>query len=168
MHGSCKLERKEIAMSGSSMASLYPLTLYYDGGCPLCLAEMHNLMLRNHEGRLHFVDIASETQQVPAGADRAAMMRLLHGQTPDGRWLIGVDVFIAMYEAVGLSWVARALGWRWLRPLADSCYPYVARNRQRLPRWLAQVVFGRTLRRAALRAASSPCADGACDIRRPS
>lgn len=145
----------------------YPLTLYYDGGCPLCLAEMHNLMLRNREGLLQFVDIADPANAIPAGADRADMMQLLHGRSADGRWLIGVEVFVAMYEAVGLSWVARALGWRWLRPLADALYPVVARHRQRAPKWLSNVVFGRALRHAAERASASPCAEGACE-RRPS
>lgn len=36
--------------------STYPLTIYYDASCPLCHAEMHNLMLRNSQGLLQFVD----------------------------------------------------------------------------------------------------------------
>lgn len=142
--------------------SLYPLTLYYDGACPLCMAEMRNLMLRNTQGRLRFVDVAPADTPVPEGATRDAMLRLLHGQAADGRWLIGVDVFMAMYEAVGVPWVAQALGARWMRPLADRLYPWVARNRNRFPRWLAHLVFETALRRAAQRMAAGSCANGVC------
>lgn len=143
--------------------SLYPLTLYYDGACPLCMAEMRNLMLRNTAGRLRFVDMAPAGFVAPAGAKREDLARLLHGQAADGRWLRGVDTFVAMYEAVGVPWVAQALGGRWVRPLAERGYPWLARNRHRIPRWLAHVVFGTALRRAARQvAAAGECAQGAC------
>lgn len=34
-------------MTAITHPAIYPLTLYYDGACPMCRAEMHNLMLRN-------------------------------------------------------------------------------------------------------------------------
>ena len=142
--------------------SLYPLTLYYDGACPLCMAEMRNLMLRNQrEQRLRFVDIAAPGFEAPAGVTRDALARLLHAQAPDGTWLRGVDTFVAMYEAVGVPWVARALSAPGLRPLADQLYPWVARNRRLFPRWLAHLVFETAMRRAAQKAVPA-CADGVC------
>lgn len=145
-------------------ASAFPLTLYYDGACPLCLGEMRNLMLRNVEGRLRFVDIADPAFQPPAAPapGRVALAQRLHAQTVDGRWLSGVAVFIEMYDAVGLSWVARCLGGRGVRPLAERLYPWIARNRHRFPRWLAHWVFETAMRRAARRAAATACASGAC------
>ena len=142
--------------------SLYPLTLYYDGACPLCMAEMRNLMLRNQrEQRLRFVDIAAPGFEAPAGVTRDKLARLLHAQAPDGTWLRGVDTFVAMYEAVGVPWVARALSAPGLRPLADRLYPWVARNRRLFPRWLAHLVFETAMRRAAQKAVPA-CADGVC------
>ena len=141
---------------------LYPLTLYYDGACPLCLAEMRNLMLRNErDQRLRFVDIAGPGFVVPQGVAREALAQTLHAQAPDGRWLRGVDTFVAMYEAVGVSWVARSLSSPALRPLAEHLYPWVARHRRLFPRWLAHMVFETALRRAA-RQAVPACADGVC------
>jgi predicted DCC family thiol-disulfide oxidoreductase YuxK len=35
------------------------LTIYYDGECPLCLAEIHFLKSRNFLGLLEFVDVAA-------------------------------------------------------------------------------------------------------------
>ncbi|MFP8777109.1 thiol-disulfide oxidoreductase DCC family protein [Hydrogenophaga sp. RWCD_12] len=142
--------------------TLYPLTLYYDGACPLCMAEMRNLMLRNErDQRLRFVDIAAPGFETPAGVTKEALARLLHARSASGEWLRGVDTFVAMYEAVGVSWVARSLNWRWLRPLADRWYPWVADHRHLFPRWLAHLVFETAWRRAARRSVS-PCADGVC------
>lgn len=142
--------------------SLYPLTLYYDGACPLCMAEMRNLMLRNErEQRLRFVDIAAPGFEAPAGVTRDELARLLHAQAPDGTWLRGVDTFVAMYEAVGVPWVARALSAPGLRPLADRLYPWVASHRHWVPRWLVHWVFETAMRRAAQKAVPA-CADGVC------
>lgn len=142
--------------------SLYPLTLYYDGACPLCLAEMRNLMLRNErDQRLRFVDIAAPDFETPTGVTREALGQLLHAQAADGTWLRGVATFVAMYEAVGISWVARSLSAPGLRPLADRLYPWVARHRHLFPRWLAHWIFETAMRRAAERAVPA-CADGVC------
>lgn len=142
--------------------SLYPLTLYYDGACPLCMAEMRNLMLRNQrEQRLRFVDIAAPGFEAPVGVTRDELASLLHAQAPDGSWLRGVDTFVAMYEAVGVSWVTRALSAPGLRPLADRLYPWIARHRRWFPRWLAHLVFETAMRRAAQQAVPA-CADGVC------
>lgn len=70
----------------------YPLTLYYDGACPLCLAAMRNLMLRNaRDQRLRFMDMATPDFVTPAGVTREELGRTLHAQAADGRWLRGVD-----------------------------------------------------------------------------
>ena len=37
----------------------YPLTLLYDGTCPVCVLEMDNLKARNAEGQLRFINIAT-------------------------------------------------------------------------------------------------------------
>ena len=39
--------------------AIYPLTLYYESACPLCNAEMSNLMLRNTGGHLLFADVSA-------------------------------------------------------------------------------------------------------------
>ncbi len=141
---------------------LYPLTLYYDGACPLCLAEMRNLMLRNERAkRLRFVDIAAPGFVTPPGVTQHELGQLLHAQAPDGSWLRGVDTFIAMYEAVDVPWVARALSAPYLRPLVDRLYPWIATRRHMFPRWLANLAFETALRRAAKRSVPG-CADGVC------
>jgi predicted DCC family thiol-disulfide oxidoreductase YuxK len=140
----------------------YPLTLYYESACPLCLSEMTNLMLRNQQGLLRFVDVSAADFQVPQGVTRTALLSLMHGYTANGHWLQGVAVFELAYLAAGLPQVSQLLASRWLRPLANRLYPVIARNRHRLPRWLPHLLFETALRRAALRAHAQRCEAGVC------
>ncbi|QTD46734.1 thiol-disulfide oxidoreductase DCC family protein [Ottowia testudinis] len=148
--------------------SHYPLTLYFDASCPLCAAEMENLRLRDAAGRLRFVDASAPGFDAAlAGATVAELMTLMHARTADGRLLRGVPAFELAYEAVGLTTVSTALRAPVLRPLLNALYPVIARHRQRLPRPLVQLIFGRALRRAATQAASCRCdAASGCSVER--
>jgi predicted DCC family thiol-disulfide oxidoreductase YuxK len=145
------------------------LTAYYDGTCPLCRAEMHNLMLRDTGGIVAFVDAgASHFDPVGLGVTQQALMEALHVRTAAGDWLIGVPAFEALYRELGLPWVAAALRQPLLARVAASCYPLVARNRHRLPRTPIRWLFERAGRRAARRAAAARCPiDGRGDRCRP-
>ncbi|AKJ29747.1 thiol-disulfide oxidoreductase DCC family protein [Caldimonas brevitalea] len=146
--------------------TVYPLTLYYDAACPLCNAEMGNLMLRNTEGRLRFVDVSSPTfGEPPPGTTRDELMSVMHASTADGRLVRGVAVFRLAYRAVGLGWVVAPTAWPLLRPLADRLYPWIARHRHRLPRRLVGWLFETGARRAAEHAAGRRCdPDGSCRL----
>lgn len=119
------------------MSATEELTLYYDGNCPFCLAEMHRLMRWNRAGRLGFVDIsAPDFDPAPLGVDMAALDRELHGSTADGRLLVGIDSMLAAYTLVGRAWIVLPLRVRVLRPLLASLYRGFARNRYRFSRWM--------------------------------
>jgi predicted DCC family thiol-disulfide oxidoreductase YuxK len=138
------------------MNQTYPLTLYYDGSCQMCRAEMHNLGLRDIRSQLRFVDIAvADAASYPAGTDRTALMGLIHAQCADGRVLKGVEVFRLAYSAAGLPWVARFTRLPVIGALCESLYPLIARNRYRLPaapiRWLFEVALRRAARASAQR-----------------
>lgn len=149
----------------ATVPSPYPLTLYYDAACPLCNSEMQNLMLRNQAGQLRFVDISAPGFQSPdAQVSPADMGRLIHARTPAGDWVVGVEVFRLAYRAAGLPRVAAALEAPGLRQVADALYPWVARHRHALPRWIAHLLFETALRRAARLAASQRCEGKACRL----
>lgn len=102
-------------------ASQPPLTVLYDGSCPLCRREIghaQGLARREPGSALCFVDI-SDRQATGGGAgpplhiDDAERRRLLarfHVQRADGSRLQGAAAFVAMW--------ARLPGWRWLARLA--------------------------------------------------
>ncbi|WP_077038328.1 thiol-disulfide oxidoreductase DCC family protein [Pelomonas sp. KK5] len=147
-------------------SNTFPLTLFYDSACPLCDGEMHNLMLRNTEGRLRFVDIAAPGfNGHPPGTTQAQLMALMHGLCADGRVLRGVEVFRLAYGAVGIPQVAAITGLPLLAPLSERLYAFVARHRYLVPHGLSELVFGTALRRAAERAAArGSCRDGTCRV----
>jgi predicted DCC family thiol-disulfide oxidoreductase YuxK len=91
-----------------------PLTVLYDGDCPLCrreIAHLRRLAERSADSALVFVDIRCEDGCDPAlAADRAALLARFHVQKSDGSRLSGAAAFVAMW--------ARLPGWRWLARLA--------------------------------------------------
>jgi predicted DCC family thiol-disulfide oxidoreductase YuxK len=94
------------------MSDYFPLTLLYDGTCPLCNLEMDNLKARNTAGLLKFVDISAPLfDPAPYGATLAEMNGLIHAVLPDGCLVIGVEVFRMAYNAVGLGHLTAPTGW---------------------------------------------------------
>jgi predicted DCC family thiol-disulfide oxidoreductase YuxK len=138
-------------------------TTYYDGACQLCSAEMHNLMLRNTEGRLAFVDASAPGfDAAPLGVTQQALLDALHTRTASGEWLVGVPAFEVLYRTLGLPGVAAALRQPQLAWLAAKAYPVLVRNRHRLPQAPIHWLFERAGRRAAERAAAARCDSGHC------
>ena len=94
-------------------AVAYPLTLYVDDACPLCHAEMAGLAARDGAGCLRMVDCSVEgfedAEAAAAGHAQAQLQHRLHARDAQGRWLVGIPVFAAAYEAAGIGWFARLL-----------------------------------------------------------
>ena len=144
----------------------YPLTRFYDASCPLCNAEMSNLMLRNEAGRLAFVDSSADGFTSPVkGVDRAQMMQAMHGVWADGRVSRGVDAIHEAYVAVGLGHVTAFTQWPLLSSGLAWLYPRFARHRQRVPRWLVRALFEGAVRRSAQAAhARMNCHEAGCEL----
>ncbi|HMN96615.1 MAG TPA: DUF393 domain-containing protein [Phycisphaerales bacterium] len=140
------------------MASPAPeITLLYDGLCPLCAREIAFLRRRDRHGALAFVDIA-ERGFDPAvhGLSMEAVMGAMHGLLPDGRVVVGLEVFRRAYRAVGLGWVMAWTGWPILRAIAEVGYRVFARVRPRLSRLRSGPKRGRA-RWESERCASDRC-----------
>ena len=115
----------------------YPITLLYDGACPICIHEMARLARFDRKRRLRFVDIsAGGFDQTRYAATRDEMMTLMHAELADGRMLKGIDALNAAYTAVGLGWLWAPMRWRLLRPYADALYARLARHRMDVSRAL--------------------------------
>ncbi|WP_229215540.1 thiol-disulfide oxidoreductase DCC family protein [Duganella sp. CY15W] len=123
------------------------LTLYYDGNCRICRAQMARLRQQDKTGGLDFCDIAAADFSPSAlGVSMAALNTEIHARTADGRLLTGIDCLVAAYIAIGRGWQVAPLRLPVLRPVFVAMYRALARNRYRL----------------------SACADGACTTaRRP-
>jgi len=80
-----------------------PLTVFYDRSCPMCSTEMHALRDLDWRGRLRLVDCSAPefdaAQAAGRNVTREALMRRMHVRDPEGRWLVGVEAFEAVYAA---------------------------------------------------------------------
>jgi predicted DCC family thiol-disulfide oxidoreductase YuxK len=136
------------------LPSNYPLTLLYDGACPVCNLEMDNLKHRNTGGQLAFTDISlPEFDPLPYGATLAEMNGLIHAVRPDGSLVVGVEVFRLAYWAVGLGYLAAPTAWPGLKTAVDAAYAVFARNRYGFSRAFMPLLTGLRSIRAARRVA---------------
>lgn len=132
------------------------LTLYFDGLCPFCVAQVRRLQGWNGERRVAFVDIAQpDFDPAPLGVDMAALNRELHGRTRDGRMLSGLDCMLEAYTQLGRGWLAWPLRMRPLRPVLAWFYRGFARHRYRISACLGMRVPAR-------------CDGARCAMRKPS
>ncbi len=101
----------------------WPLTLYYDGDCPLCAREIALLRRRAPAEQLQLVDISSGTfDAATLGLSHQAMQVRLHARFADGRWVTGLDATLWSWRAAGLGRWAAPLNSRPLRPLLEVVY----------------------------------------------
>ncbi len=130
-------------MKAKNLEFIYPLTVYFDGACKLCASEIDNIAARDIGQRLVLVDCNTPSFDYAAlGTNRDAMLNEIHARATDGTWLRGVDVFIAMYQAVDLGVVANALAHPIVKPLAMRFYPWLVRNRYYLSQLGLHEVLG--------------------------
>jgi len=109
------------------------LTIFYDGTCPLCVAEMN--LLRQYDSNsalrlenLYDVGFSAKYPQI----DKAAANTILHGMNAEGKLLYGLDVTVAAWSLVGRKKWLRVLRWPIIRWFADRAYLFFARNRYRI------------------------------------
>lgn len=106
------------------------LTMFYDGLCPLCQAEIQFLSSRNQAGLLSFTDINS-AQYSPekVGVSCSQALAAMYAQYDDGELISGVDVFSAAYARANLPFLA----WLFSRPILQPAfrwgYRFFAKNR---------------------------------------
>ncbi|TVV70002.1 thiol-disulfide oxidoreductase DCC family protein [Sphingomonas solaris] len=75
------------------------LTVWHDGGCPLCRREIALMRRLDRRGAISFVDARDAPGTCPA--DRAALLERFHA-SEDGRLLSGAAAFAAMWRAIPL------------------------------------------------------------------
>ncbi|MEM8660514.1 MAG: DUF393 domain-containing protein [Pseudomonadota bacterium] len=91
-------------------ASAGQITVYFDGSCPLCSAEISHYAAKDKEQRLCFLDVSQ--QGVNPGADLSSetAMQRFHVRLPDGTLKSGASGFVVLWEELP--------GWRWLAKIA--------------------------------------------------
>jgi predicted DCC family thiol-disulfide oxidoreductase YuxK len=109
------------------------LTIFFDGGCPLCAREIGHLERLDHAKNLAFEDIYAPlfSERFPH-IDQHKADQILHGQWHDGGIIYGLEVTYHSWALVGKGhWVA-ILRWPIFKQLAQLGYRFFARYRHRI------------------------------------
>jgi predicted DCC family thiol-disulfide oxidoreductase YuxK len=112
------------------------VTVWFDGACPLCTAEIDLLRRLDRGRRLNLVDLRGDGS---CPLDRAAMLARFHARQGDGPIVSGVRAFAIMWRQVTpfqpLGWIASLPGAAWLlEPLYGlflKVRPWLARRLSR-------------------------------------
>jgi predicted DCC family thiol-disulfide oxidoreductase YuxK len=118
--------------------------ILYNEACPICRAEIAHYRARAEAAgaELRFDDL-NATDLGAWRMTRDQAMRRMHALLPDGTVVSGVEAFALIWERLPrYRWLAHAVRWPVVRPLADFAY-----NRIAAP-WL----YRRQKRRMALEA----------------
>ncbi|GJQ09076.1 hypothetical protein GpartN1_g867.t1 [Galdieria partita] len=106
--------------------------LLYDGQCPLCRKEV--AFLQKHDdsrGIICFVDISDKyySPSDNAGIDYKTAMGRIHAIRNDGMVVRDMEVFRAVYDALGIGWIYFPTKLPIIKPIADLLYRIWAKLR---------------------------------------
>ena len=85
-------------------------SVFYDGQCPLCAAEIGMYRGQDKLGALTLIDASAPQATLPPGLTRQVAMARFHVLTGDGRLLSGAEAFVAVWQTLP--------NWRWLAGLS--------------------------------------------------
>jgi len=88
-----------------------PTTVYYDGSCPLCTAEIGHYASRSGSENLNFVDVSRSDADLGCDLAPDTAIARFHVRGADGQLRSGARAFIAIWETLP--------GWRWVARLAS-------------------------------------------------
>jgi predicted DCC family thiol-disulfide oxidoreductase YuxK len=117
-----------------------PLTVLYDGACPLCRREIDVYRSLRPNTPVCFADVSDPASQLPSDTTREQLLARFHVRGSDGQLLSGAQAFLALCAALP--------GWRWLARFGrvpgatwtmERAYRYFLRWRPVLQRWASRL-----------------------------
>jgi len=117
-----------------------PLTVLYDGACPLCRREIGIYRGLQPDMPVCFADVSDASQALPPGTTREQLLARFHVRDADGRLLSGAQAFLALWATLP--------GWRWLARVGrlpgaawamERAYRLFLHARPALQRWASRL-----------------------------
>ena len=85
-----------------------PVTVYFDGSCPLCRAEISHYQAQDRAAALRFCDVSRAAGEVAPGLMADQAMARFHVRRADGEIVSGAAAFVAVWRLLPRwSWAAR-------------------------------------------------------------
>ena len=117
-----------------------PLTVLYDGACPLCRREIGVYRGLQPDTPICFADVSDTAQPLPPGTTRPQLMARFHVLDANGQLLGGAQAFLALWTTLpGWHWLARIGRLPGVAWLMERAYLAFLRFRPALQRWAARL-----------------------------
>ena len=98
-------------------------TIYFDGSCPLCSAEIDHYVSQAASDQLTFVDVSAKDAELGEGLACDAAMRRFHVRLPDGTLLSGARAFVTVWDSLPKwKWAARLARNKGVMPILELAY----------------------------------------------
>lgn len=131
------------------------ISMYYDDTCVLCRTEAHNMKLRQ-PANIRLIPVEEGLDELAtAGFSREDAMTYMCLQDSNGNWYTHMDAVRMLYKTAEVKW-AGFLFLPVVKQMGDFVYPYVARNRYKIPNWVIKLIYGKAVMQA--------CENGVCKI----
>jgi predicted DCC family thiol-disulfide oxidoreductase YuxK len=128
------------------------LTIFYDGKCPLCSAEMRSLKKHDTNQQINLFDLHNpDLEKLYPEVDFSKAMKILHGYY-QGKILLGLEVTHRAWTMVGKGFWVAPLNWPILKTISHWFYLLIAKHRHPISAILAR----------ALKIQPSICEDERC------
>ena len=124
------VSKDHVAKPFSHPVKPYPLTVYFDGACPIYRREIDLMKIFNRKYRLQFIDFSGGSyRHAEHGLSLLDLGRVIHARWSDGNIITGVEVLREMWEAIGLGFLARFSRLSGINTLLVKAYAWFAKNR---------------------------------------
>lgn len=79
-----------------------PITIWYDGACPLCLREIAAMRRLDRGNAIDFVDVSDANAPQSCPVERETLLKRFHARDADGTLHSGAAAFAVMWRAIPL------------------------------------------------------------------
>ena len=125
-------------------------TVYFDGSCALCRAEIAYYGREDQAGDLCFVDVSETAAPTPDGLTRQQAMKRFHVRASDGRVVSGAAAFVEVWARLpGWRWAARTASLPGVLVLLELAYRMFLPVRPFISRLFGRIARARTAREPA-------------------
>jgi predicted DCC family thiol-disulfide oxidoreductase YuxK len=120
-----------VEMVRTKRMSTASLTVFYNGACPICRAEIRHyrtLAIRDQVRSLEWCDLSEQPEAlVEHGLSADQAKRRLYTESAEGTLQSGVESFIAIWQRLPrYRWLARVARWPVIYPVAGWVYDRLA------------------------------------------
>ena len=116
------------------------LTIFYDGDCPLCLAEIHFLKQHNQRGLLLFKSL-QQLDAANADINCDLALRTIRDKLGENGIIVGPEVFYEACKRTDLRFVNYLFSLKLFRYIKAKFYVLFAKYRHQISKLIGSYIF---------------------------